>query len=150
LTESLEDRGNFGEAIARKTHSRFKLLNFVDNPCLFVCRPTGPLHRPRRENYSRRLRSDGATDRSYDGSDSMTVVYLLATGETIEKTYREQTGSAEQLESKIDRYLRLLRLSDTELRTVSLMNKDSLEMTDEDRELILNKVEELLAEDAPI
>jgi L-asparaginase len=80
----------------------------------------------------------------------MTVVYLLATGGTLEKVYQEQTGSLEHLDSKVDRYLRLLRLPDTDVRTVPVMNKDSLEMTDADRELILRKVEELLLQNAPI
>jgi L-asparaginase len=42
--------------------------------------------------------------------------------------------------AKIDRYLQLLRLPDTQVEVTPLMNKDSLEMTDEDRELILSVV----------
>jgi L-asparaginase/Glu-tRNA(Gln) amidotransferase subunit D len=57
-------------------------------------------------------------------------VYVLTTGGTIEKVYSENTGSISNVENKIDRYLRLLRLPDWDVNVVPLMNKDSLEMTD--------------------
>jgi L-asparaginase len=78
------------------------------------------------------------------------VVYLFTTGGTMEKVYSEQTGSVANLESKIDRYLRLLRLPDCEVNVVPLMNKDSLEMTDQDRVLVLGMVRAILKENAPI
>jgi L-asparaginase len=80
----------------------------------------------------------------------MTIIYLVTTGGTIEKVYSEQTGSVQNVDNKIDRYLRLLRLPDSEVRVLPLMNKDSLEMTDDDREVILKRVRELLPENAPI
>ena len=52
--------------------------------------------------------------------------------------------------SKIDRYLRLLRLPDAEINIVPLMNIDSLEMKDEDRLLLLGMVRAILKENAPI
>ena len=78
------------------------------------------------------------------------VIYVLTTGGTIEKAYSEQTGSVANLESKIDRYLSRLRLPDYEVNVIPLMNKDSLEMTDRDRLLILGMVRAILKEDAPI
>ena len=51
-------------------------------------------------------------------------------------------------EDKIERYLGRLRLPDTEIDTTRLMNKDSLEMTDADRALVLEAVRARL--DAPI
>jgi L-asparaginase len=78
------------------------------------------------------------------------VIYLITTGGTLEKTYQEQTGSVENLDSKVDRYLRMLRLPDTEIRVVPLMNKDSLDMTDADRASILRTVEELLPRNTPV
>jgi L-asparaginase/Glu-tRNA(Gln) amidotransferase subunit D len=42
------------------------------------------------------------------------AVYLLTTGGTIEKVYSEGTGSVTNAESKIDRYLTLLRLPGAE------------------------------------
>ena len=80
----------------------------------------------------------------------MTVLYVVTTGGTIEKAYSEQQGVVANLDSKIDRYLRLLRLPDSDVRVVPLMNIDSLEMTDSDRARILETVKGLLPEKAPI
>lgn len=81
----------------------------------------------------------------------MQRIYVIATGGTIEKVYSEQTGNVQNLDSKIDRYFRLLRLPDTEIQVTHLMNKDSLEMTDADRESVLEAVREKLKEDpAPV
>jgi L-asparaginase len=79
----------------------------------------------------------------------MQVIYVVSTGGTIEKVYSEQTGSVENLDSKIDRYLQMLRLPDSEVRVIRLMNKDSLEMTDADRTLISETVEKLLPRNCP-
>jgi len=80
----------------------------------------------------------------------MQRIYVIATGGTIEKVYSEQTGAVQNIDSKIDRYFRLLRLPDAEIQVTHLMNKDSLEMTDADRALVLAAVEERLKEPAPI
>jgi L-asparaginase len=80
----------------------------------------------------------------------MKVTYLITTGGTIEKVYSERTGSVANVDAKIDRYLRLLRLPDGEINIVPLMNKDSLEMTDQDRVLLLGMVRAVLNENAPI
>src|SRR5216683_582541 len=80
----------------------------------------------------------------------MATVYVITTGGTIEKVYSEQTGAVQNLDSKIDRYLRLLRLPKCEVNVVPLMNKDSLEMTDQDRVLLLGMVRAILKENAPI
>ncbi len=77
-------------------------------------------------------------------------IHLLSTGGTIEKIYSEQSGAVENLETKIDRYLKLLRLPDVHVEIQHLMNKDSLEMTGEDRERILASVEQLLPDRAPV
>ena len=77
-------------------------------------------------------------------------IYIIATGSTIEKVYSEQTGSVQNLDSKIDRYFRLLRLPDSEIQVTHLMNKDSLEMNDADRQRVLKVVREKLKEPAPI
>ncbi len=80
----------------------------------------------------------------------MIVIYAITTGGTIEKAYSEQTGSVANLSNKIERYLQLLRLPDSAVNVVPLLSKDSLEMTDADRELILATVRGLLNENAPI
>jgi len=80
----------------------------------------------------------------------MTAIYVITTGGTIEKGYSERSGSVGNFHNKIEQYLRLLRLPDSEVNVVPLLNKDSLEMTDVDRALILATVKGLLAESAPI
>ena len=75
-------------------------------------------------------------------------MHVITTGGTIEKIYSEQRGSVENLESKIETYLGRLRLPDTHIDTVRLMNKESLEMTEADRALVLEAVRARL--DAPI
>jgi L-asparaginase len=55
------------------------------------------------------------------------------------------------LETKIDRYFRLLRLPDLKVDTTHLLNKDSLEMTGADRQVILEVVRhKLQSEPAPV
>jgi L-asparaginase len=80
----------------------------------------------------------------------MQKIHVIATGGTIEKVYSEQTGNVQNLDSKIDRYFRLLRMPDADIHIEHLMNKDSLEMTDADRARILATVREKLARPAPI
>ena len=74
------------------------------------------------------------------------AVHLIATGGTIEKVYSEQTGAVQNVDNKIDRYFRLLRLPDLRVDVTHLMNKDSLEMTNEDRRLVLDTVRRKLRE----
>jgi L-asparaginase len=76
-------------------------------------------------------------------------IHLITTGGTIEKIYSEQTGQVENLTAKIDRYLHQLRLPDLQVDVTPLMNKDSLEMTEEDRELVLAIVKARVS-DAPV
>jgi L-asparaginase len=76
-------------------------------------------------------------------------IHLVTTGGTVEKIYSEQTGQVENLIAKIDRYLHQLRLPDAEVDVTPLMNKDSLEMTEEDRELVLEAVRAKVS-DAPV
>jgi L-asparaginase len=76
-------------------------------------------------------------------------IHVVTTGGTIEKIYSERTGQLENLTAKIDRYLQQLRLPDASIDVTPLMNKDSLEMTEEDRELLLSVVRPKVAE-APV
>ncbi len=80
----------------------------------------------------------------------MRTVYLLTTGGTIEKMYSEQSGAVLNSASKIGQYLKRLRLPDCNVRVVSLMNKDSLEMTAEDRAGLVSAMARLLPEECPI
>jgi len=80
----------------------------------------------------------------------MRTVYLITTGGTIEKRYSEQSGAVLNTASKITEYLTRLRLPDSDVRVVSLMNKDSLEITAEDRADLVEKVAQLLPDGFPI
>ncbi len=80
----------------------------------------------------------------------MLKVNVITTGGTIEKVYSEQTSTIENLDNKIDRYLGRLRLPDCDIRVMPLMNKDSLEMTDADRNAILELIERTLSERTPV
>jgi L-asparaginase len=66
----------------------------------------------------------------------MRTLTLITTGGTIEKTYDEETGTLTNRRSVMDQMLRQLRLVDTTIRRVDLLNKDSLDMTQADREAI--------------
>ena len=77
-------------------------------------------------------------------------IYLLSCGGTLEKVYSEQTGNVQNLSSKIDRYLRQLRLPDLEVQHTHLMNKDSLDMTAQDRAELVAAVRRCLQNPAPV
>ncbi|MHC4959099.1 MAG: asparaginase domain-containing protein [Planctomycetota bacterium] len=63
-------------------------------------------------------------------------VALISTGGTIEKTYDELAGVLHNRVSTLDVLLASLLLKGIDLVRVPLMNKDSLDMTDEDHGLI--------------
>ena len=78
----------------------------------------------------------------------MQRIHVITTGGTIEKIYSEQRGSVENVENRIESYLARLRLPDLEVGVTRLMNKDSLEMTDADRAVIVDAVSQ--RRDAPV
>jgi L-asparaginase len=80
----------------------------------------------------------------------MQIIYLITTGGTIEKEYSEQMGVVQNNTRKIGDYLKRLRLPDCNVRVEPLMNKDSLEMTPEDRAALVMKVEQFLPLNCPI
>jgi L-asparaginase len=63
-------------------------------------------------------------------------IVLLSTGGTIEKTYDAFSGALSNRVSVLDVMLSRLELRGVELERVALMNKDSLEMSDADHDLI--------------
>lgn len=67
----------------------------------------------------------------------MRHVTLITTGGTIEKTYDERSGELSNRRTIVGRMLRRLRLEDTRVSTLELMSKDSLHLTDADRERII-------------
>ena len=79
----------------------------------------------------------------------MQIIYLITTGGTIEKVYSEQLGKVHNSASKIGQYLTRLRLPDCDVRVIPIMNKDSLEMTQEDRVGLVAEMSRLLPEGHP-
>ena len=63
-------------------------------------------------------------------------VVLISTGGTIEKTFDELHGVLQNQVSVLDAVLASLTLEGLSIERVPLMNKDSLEMTEDDHELI--------------
>lgn len=61
---------------------------------------------------------------------------IVSTGGTIEKTYEATSGALSNRETVLDHMLAQLRTPDLRISRVRLMNKDSLDMTPEDHELI--------------
>ncbi len=80
----------------------------------------------------------------------MQTIYLITTGGTIEKVYSEQSGIVVNRATKIGQYLQRLRLPDSDVQVFPLMNKDSLEMTPEDRAFLAEEMSRLLVRGAPI
>lgn len=68
-------------------------------------------------------------------------IALISTGGTIEKTYDELSGVLDNRVSVLDVMLARLELRGVEVMRVQLMNKDSLEMNDEDHTLIAQTAE---------
>jgi L-asparaginase len=69
---------------------------------------------------------------------------ILTTGGTIDKTYDERAQRLLNVRSVLDELLMTLQLPDLFIRHVAVMSKDSLEMTEEDREIILQAVRDAL------
>lgn len=78
-------------------------------------------------------------------------VILITTGGTIEKTYNELDGSLENKGTVIkNRILSKMRLPYTNILVHPILSKDSLYMTDEDRNLIAETILERSQEKTPI
>lgn len=78
-------------------------------------------------------------------------ILVFATGGTIEKTYNEFDGSLENRGTSIkNRILSKLRLPGTFIEVRPLMSKDSLYMTDEDRNVICQNISDSAGGKKPI
>ena len=71
----------------------------------------------------------------------MRHITLITTGGTIEKTYDEQTGELSNRRTVVRRMLKRLRLEDTTISIIELLSKDSLHMTDDDRDSIVKALD---------
>ena len=78
------------------------------------------------------------------------TIHLITTGGTIEKAYSEQLGTVLNTGNKIGQYLKKLRLPDCDVHVILLMNKDSLEMTADDRTSMLPELERVAALGDPV
>lgn len=81
-------------------------------------------------------------DARYD--PAMRRITIITTGGTLEKVYDEATGTLVNRHSNVAHMLSGLRLEDTRLCVHELMNKDSLDMTGEDRQSIADAVGDVL------
>jgi L-asparaginase len=70
-------------------------------------------------------------------------IALVSTGGTIEKTYDELSGALANRVSVLDVMLASLQLQGVEIERIALMNKDSLEMSEADHDLIAETVAKL-------
>ena len=75
---------------------------------------------------------------------SIKKIALISTGGTIEKTYNPLEGVLHNEVSVLDVMLAQLNLKGTQLDRVQLMNKDSLDMTPRDHQLIALTTEAML------
>jgi L-asparaginase len=73
------------------------------------------------------------------------TIALLSTGGTIEKTYNESDGTITNQRSVLEIMLAGLVLHGVRIDRVPVMNKDSLEMTDVDHDVIVDAVQAALA-----
>src|ERR1700722_20055287 len=79
----------------------------------------------------------------------MQTINLITTGGTIEKVYSEQSGKVLNSAQKIGEYLKRFRLPYFDVRVIPIMNKDSLEMTPEDRIGLMAEMTRLLPHNHP-
>jgi L-asparaginase len=70
----------------------------------------------------------------------MRRVTLIPTGGTSEKTYAEDSGELSNRRTLVRRMLEELRLEQTEVAVLELMSKDSLDMTESDRQRVVQAV----------
>lgn len=73
-------------------------------------------------------------------------VTVITTGGTIAKTFNEFDGSLRNDRPVVEGIIATLRLPDITTRFVHVLNKDSLDMTDADRRLILSAVRDAAEE----
>lgn len=66
---------------------------------------------------------------------------LITTGGTIEKTYDDSTGELSNKRTIVRRMLKRLRLEDTDVSIIELMSKDSLHLTPDDRDAIVQALD---------
>ncbi len=71
-------------------------------------------------------------------------ITMISTGGTIEKTYNELDGSLSNYSSVMVRIINSLRLPDLQIMQQSIIFKDSLDMDENDREIIFKIVQQAM------
>ena len=87
------------------------------------------------------LATDTIARMSPRNTDALFRIALISTGGTIEKTYDELGGVLSNKLSVLDMLLATLDLRGVTIDRVPLMNKDSLDMTEADHDLIADTAE---------
>lgn len=83
-------------------------------------------------------------------SNTAKTVYVISTGGTIEKTYNELDGTLFNREVVVKQLIKeQLRLPYTEIKSKSILNKDSLDMTMEDRHNICKEIQKIVDKGFP-
>ncbi len=78
-------------------------------------------------------------------------VFIITTGGTIEKTYDEEEGSLANRKSIVEEeIIARLRLPYLKVETLCIFNKDSLHMTEQDRQKIYDSISAVLTKKIPI
>lgn len=78
-------------------------------------------------------------------------ILVMTTGGTIEKSYNEIDGTLKNRGSIIEKnILNYIRLPGTEIEHLGIMSKDSLDMTDSDRDIIFQNIQEQQQSKHPI
>ncbi len=75
----------------------------------------------------------------------MKQITFITTGGTIEKTYNEHNGALSNQHSILSKILATLRLPEMNINQRNVIFKDSLDMTDSDREIILDITRQAMA-----
>ena len=78
------------------------------------------------------------------------TVNIITTGGTIDKSYDELEGTLSNRGSQLREMVKRLRLPYLKIHHQDLLFKDSLEMTDDDREMIYKAVKNLLEKNNPV
>jgi L-asparaginase len=96
-------------------------------------------------------RGDGAMQQNDQIDNSKKGVVIVSVGGTIEKSYDESDGSLANRESQLQKLIiQRMRLPYHKLNVVMPFRKDSLDMSDEDRSLLLMSIRAQLPRKEPI
>ena len=91
------------------------------------------------------------TSSNTDPLNKIQRLIIVSAGGTIEKSYDENDGHLKNKRSEVEHIINhKLRLPYTDVQTFSLLAKDSLDMTDEDRHLLKTFIETKLVLNVPL